>query len=59
MGETQFSIEDLHYIAGFDAGCVFVHHEIRHWLEWHCRDKDHARAIEALLQHLAPTHTQQ
>ena len=59
MMETQFSVEDLHYIAGFDAGCAFVQHQIQHWLEWHCKDKDHARAIEALLEHISPPQLQQ
>lgn len=27
----EFSPEDKHYIAGFDAGCDFIVHEIDRW----------------------------
>ena len=52
----EFSTEDKNYIAGFDAGCDFIVHEIDRWrkrpdvagtsFDW---------AVAALLDHLKRT----
>lgn len=48
----EFSTEDKHYIAGFDAGCNYVIHEIERWVERHDFEPRVAGPILTLLGHL-------
>ena len=49
---NEFSPEDKHYIAGFDAGCNYVIHEIERWVELHNFEPRVAGLILTLLGHL-------
>lgn len=49
---NEFSPEDKHYIAGFDAGCNYVIHEIERWVELHNFEPRVAGPILTLLGHL-------
>ena len=48
----QFSPEDKHYIAGFDAGCDYVINEIERWIKRHDYEPRVIGPILTLLAHL-------
>mgnify|MGYP003346106927 CR=1 FL=1 len=49
---NEFSPEDKHYIAGFDAWCDYITHEIELWLKRHDFEPRVTGPILTLLAHL-------
>jgi len=49
---NEFSPEDKHYIAGFDAGCNYVVNEIERWVQRRDFEPRVVNPILTLLAHL-------
>jgi len=47
-----YSPEDINYIAGFEAGCDYICHEIERWIKRHDYEPRIIGPILTLLAHL-------